>query len=125
MESQEKLFEYLKRAAADLQETRKRLRKIEAGQQEPVVIIGMSCRLPGEVRNSEELWELLVTRGDAIGEFPSDRGWDYSGHDKAAYGRKGGFIYDVAEFDADFFGISPREALAMDPKKSASNSATS
>src|ERR1700728_2143603 len=117
MASQEKLFEYLKRAAADLQETRERLRRIEAGEQEPVAIVGMSCRLPGGVRNPEEFWELLAARGDAIAEFPADRGWEHSGHGETAYARTGGFVYDATEFDAGFFGISPREALAMDPQQ--------
>ncbi len=85
-----------------------------SGGEEPIAIVGMSCRYPGGVRSPAELWELLDDGRDALSEFPGDREWSLDGAD---YVREGGFVYDAAEFDADFFGISPREALAMDPQQ--------
>ena len=86
---------------------------------EPVAIVGMSCRYPGGVGSPEGLWELLVGEGDAIGPFPTDRGWDLEGWYAAVPDavRESGFLRDAGEFDAPFFGISPREALAMDPQQ--------
>ncbi len=87
-----------------------------APDDDPIVIVGMGCRYPGGVRSPEQLWHLLVSRTDAVAGFPTDRGWGNGGVDSEG-ARRGGFLYDAADFDPGFFGISPREALAMDPQQ--------
>ncbi|KKK05589.1 type I polyketide synthase, partial [Micromonospora sp. HK10] len=123
MSNEEKLRDYLKRVTADLHSTRQRLQAIESRRQEPIAVVGMACRYPGGVRTPDDLWRLLVAGGDAVGPFPTDRGWHVDDFydpdpDRAGriYVRESAFLSDPGGFDADFFGINPREALTMDPQ---------
>ncbi|MGA5732029.1 type I polyketide synthase [Streptomyces seoulensis] len=104
--------------------TRPATARTRARADEPIAIVGMSCRYPGGVENADQLWDLIAGRVDAIGPMPDDRGWDIDhlydtvpGTPGKMYTREGGFLRAAGDFDAAFFGIGPREAAAMDPQQ--------
>src|SRR5690348_13485406 len=90
---------------------------------EPLAIVGIGCRLPGDVSSPEDYWNLLVSGTDATRTVPESR-WDaarFYDSNPAKAGkmvtRRGGYLAEVDQFDAQFFGISPREANLLDPQQ--------
>src|SRR5580704_1408316 len=112
--AEDKAQYFLKRLANDLKQARQRLHEVEAAQHEPVAVVGVGCRFPGDAASAEGLWDVVAGGVDAVGGFPADRGWETA---SVPYARLGGFLPAAGDFDAGFFGISPREALAMDPQQ--------
>src|SRR5205807_6400768 len=114
MADDERLRDYLRRATADLQKTRRRLHEAEARWHEPIAVVAMSCRFPGGVRTPEDLWELVASGYDAISPLPTKRGWDVDGlydpepgRPGKTYAPHGGFRHEAGEFEPGFFKTRP------------------
>lgn len=112
----------LKQAYLALERARTRIKTLEAGPRDPIAIIGIGCRFPGQVSDTDSFWNLLRNGVDAVTEVPLSR-WDNAEHydpdpeaPRKISTKHGAFIDDVDLFDPEFFGISPREAASIDPQ---------
>jgi phthiocerol/phenolphthiocerol synthesis type-I polyketide synthase A len=102
-----------------------RLEIAEKGDTEPIAVVGMGCRFPGDVNSADQYWRFLQDGRSGVVRVPPER-WDadvFYSEDRTAPGtictREGGFLtsWKPDEFDAEFFSIAPREAAAMDPQQ--------
>ncbi|MDR7304449.1 acyl transferase domain-containing protein/acyl carrier protein [Haloactinomyces albus] len=124
MATDPELRTYLKRATAELKETKRRLADELHRTNEPIAIVSMAGRYPGGADTPEALWQLLDEGRDGIGGFPDRPEWSVErvyDPDPDAPGRsttkEGGFLHDAGLFDCSFFGISPKEAERFDPQQ--------
>ncbi|MBP5971593.1 SDR family NAD(P)-dependent oxidoreductase [Brasilonema sp. CT11] len=113
----------IKRALRAVEDMQAKLEAVEMAKKEPIAIVGMGCRFPGNANSPQAFWQLLRDGVDAVTEVPPNR-WDinafYDPNPDAPgkmYTRYGGFVSQLEEFDAQFFGISPREAVSLDPQQ--------
>jgi myxalamid-type polyketide synthase MxaC len=112
----------LVRALREIRELKEQLAAAHLEQNEPIAVIGLACRFPGDAGTPDDYWRLLEEGVNAIREVPPDR-WDVEAlydSDPDAAGKMvtkmGGFIDSVDVFDPVFFGIAPREVASMDPQ---------
>ncbi|WP_392476632.1 SDR family NAD(P)-dependent oxidoreductase [Nostoc sp. C110] len=106
-----------------IKEMRNRLEAANKERTEPIAIIGLGCRFPGNANDPDSFWHLLHEGIDAVAEVPPGR-WDVEAYydpnpdtPGKTYTKQGGFIQQVDQFDPLFFGISPREAVSLDPQQ--------
>lgn len=91
---------------------------------EPLAIVGLALRYPGNVTTSDDFWKMLMNRRCASTKVPSDR-LNVEAHYHPDASRQdslsvngGHFISgDLGAFDAPFFSISAAEAEEMDPQQ--------
>lgn len=114
--------ERLQDAIRNIRRLQQRVAELESAASEPIAIVGMGCRYPGDVADPEAYWRLLEEGVDAISEVPPGR-WDreaYFDPDPEAPGKMytlaGGFVHGHERFDAELFGLSPREVAKIDPQ---------
>ncbi|HLF25323.1 MAG TPA: type I polyketide synthase [Anaerolineae bacterium] len=116
-------LDQLKRALAALKKARARIDELEQAHTQPIAIIGIGCRLPGQAHTPDAFWRMLRDGASGMVTVPPER-WDidaYYDENPDTPGkmptRFGGFVQNVDRFDPSFFGIAPREAHAMDPQQ--------
>ncbi|HEU5382597.1 MAG TPA: type I polyketide synthase [Ktedonobacteraceae bacterium] len=91
---------------------------------EPIAIVGIGCRFPGDVSSPEDLWNLLKEGKDAIQDIPGNRFGNIEelydpkpGVPGKIVARQGGYLKDIDKFDPAFFDIAPKEATYIDPQQ--------
>lgn len=95
----------------------------EASTPEPIAVIGLGCRVAGNVATPSDFWNFLLEGRSNVTEVPDERWEPYLRRDprNAAVLREvtrlGTFLDDLPGFDAEFFGVAPREAEVMDPQQ--------
>lgn len=111
-------------ATSEIQKLKAQLKSFQQQQQEPIAIVGMGCRFPGNVKNPQMFWEMLRDGVDGVVEVSNERGWSMDAFydpDPSVKGkintRAMGMVSDVDLFDAEFFGIAPKEAERLDPQQ--------
>lgn len=93
---------------------------IKSSDPTPIAIVGMGCRLPGNVSSTEDFWEMICRGRNGWSEIPENRfsaaAYTHPNPEKKGTFNAGGGYFlqnDPSMFDAPFFNITRAEAEAM------------
>lgn len=110
-------------ALKEIKALKRQLAVYEKSVHEPIAIIGMGCRYPGQSIHPQAFWHNLLNGVDCITQQENNERWNmddlYDPNPDAPgkiYSKGLGIIERPDLFDAEFFGISPREAEDIDPQ---------
>lgn len=99
------------------------INKLMREKYEPIAVIGIGLRFPGNNIDLESFSQTLNQGKEAISLIPENR-WNnkkYYHNIKGTAGKicthSGGYISDFDHFDPTFFSISPKEANNIDPQQ--------
>ncbi|MCC7361303.1 MAG: type I polyketide synthase [Anaerolineales bacterium] len=113
----------VKQALLAVEQMKARLAAAEGRQREPIAVVGLGCRFPGQAGSPGAFWRLLAAGVNAVTPIPPDR-WPVEAYydpnpetPGKAYTRYGAFLEDIDKFDAQFFNLAPVEANSMDPQQ--------
>ena len=114
----ERITELLKASGNTMIESEKLESKIDTNFNEPIAIVGMSCRIPGAT-NRQSFWDLLMNAESNVVDFNDENLKKHQVGDALvndrAYVKRGAVFEDCFNFDASFFGYSVKDAELMDP----------
>lgn len=99
------------------QEDHEKQERTEIFQTEDIAVIGMACQFPKGADTKELYWSKLLEEYDGITGIPEERKELKEYCEKNRVDLKGGFLWDVDQFDAGLFGITPKEAKYLDPQQ--------
>ena len=92
---------------------------------EPIAIVGMALRLPGEIHSAEALWQLLINKKNTRRRVPTER-YNLEGFYSPKKGpgsiisEHGHFLADtdsLEHLDTSFFSMSKAEVERLDPQQ--------
>ncbi|RYP20500.1 hypothetical protein DL765_002745 [Monosporascus sp. GIB2] len=94
-------------------------------QLEPIAVVGMGCRLPGDVKSASDFWNLMMSKGTGQtpkvpeSRFNIDAHFHENNDRPGSFSVLGGYFLNetLQEFDPSFFGVTPIEAMWMDPQQ--------
>jgi acyl transferase domain-containing protein len=99
------------------------VRRLLLEKYEPIAIIGVGLRFPGDNNTIRGFTEFLDAGRSGTCPIPEDR-WDVAAFSPADDQEKGkvrssggGFLHGIDQFDPAFFNISPKEARCLDPQQ--------
>ncbi|TVY85299.1 Reducing polyketide synthase DEP5 [Lachnellula suecica] len=94
-------------------------------QLEPIAVVGMGCRLPGDVGSPADFWDMMINKRTGntpkvpASRFNIDAHYHKNNDRPGSFGVLGGYFLtgDLTDFDPGLFGITPIEAMWMDPQQ--------